>query len=520
MSDMKHTRVRLTVLLSMIILAALFFASPVLADWENTGKNKKIVYTDATGARVTGLQTIGTKVYYFNEGGYLVTGWAYTPEGYRYFREDGKMGNKLGSMVAGRIFKIKDDRYGFGPDGVVLAGFQQIGDHFYYFSESGKLGVRGRAYANKFKSLQDGRRAYFNEKGRMVFGKWVENHKYYIDGTGNVLRNWITSDGYVLNKKGKVKKRLYSSRFVKIGGKWYFYKKKKGTLTNKVFKYKKAYYYVDEFGVRQTGWITWNGYDYYFQSNGKAVTGTKTIDGESYVFDSKGRLEASDESVGTKATTGKASILILCGHGQGDSGAVGCNGKYVESEYTRDFGGRVFEALKKNAAVNVYIFNTSLDMYQQMKSALSGVSGVTGSGSKKMAVKSAIKKNSNIPDPTKYDYVLEIHFNATAVSAKDPDGDGKKKGTGTYVNSYKSAANRKIDAAIINSLNSCGLNTWGSGVYGSSGLLNAKVYQELGVNYSLLETCFIDDKDDMIFYLNNRDAMAAAVAGTIVDYFK
>jgi hypothetical protein len=44
------------------------------------------------------------------------------------------------------------------------------------------------------------------------------------------------------------------------------------------------------------------------------------------------------------------------------------------------------------------------------------------------------------------------------------------------------------------------------------------VFTEIGVNYSLLETCFIDDRDDMKFYLKKRDKMAAAVAKAIVDF--
>ena len=44
------------------------------------------------------------------------------------------------------------------------------------------------------------------------------------------------------------------------------------------------------------------------------------------------------------------------------------------------------------------------------------------------------------------------------------------------------------------------------------------MFTEIGVNYSLLETCFIDDKDDMKFYLKKRDKMAEAVAKAIVKY--
>lgn len=508
-----------TVLLCVMLFAALFFAFPAFAGWNTSKNGKKITYTDETGVRATGLTVIAGRVYFFDESGALQTGWTATPEGYRYFREDGKTGGRRGCMVANVVFKIRNDLFGFGEDGVVLTGFQTLSDGSYYFKGGGKLGVRGKAVTDAFRTLPDGRRAYFQSNGRMAFGKWVCDHKYYVDETGNLLRNSVTKDGYLLKSNGKAKKKLKDSEFVKLSGNWYFYKKNKGLLKDRVFKYKGDYYYVDEDGIRQTGWITYGGFDYYFQSNGKAVTGKKTIDGETYTFNSKGQMEGSNASSGTKEKTGKASILILCGHGQGDSGAVGCNGQYYESSYTREFGKKIYDALLKIESVNAYLFNTNYDMYQQMRATVGSAGSFSGNGKKRRKVLAAIKTNSRIPDLTQFDYVLEIHFNATAVSAKDPGGDGHKKGTGTYVNSYKTAANRKIDQKIISSLNKLGLNTWGSGVYGSAGLLNAKVFTEIGVNYSLLETCFIDDRDDMKFYLKNRDEMAEAVAKTIAEYF-
>jgi hypothetical protein len=64
------------------------------------------------------------------------------------------------------------------------------------------------------------------------------------------------------------------------------------------------------------------------------------------------------------------------------------------------------------------------------------------------------------------------------------------------------------------------MKIWGgSGVFGSPSLLNAKAFTELDINYSLLETCFIDDKDDMKFYHKHRNEMARAIADTISDYF-
>lgn len=455
-------RYKRTVLLGFILLTALFFAFPAYAGWNKKGKyGKKITYTDVSGEKVTGLQKIQKHTYFFNSRGVLQTGWKTTPEGKRYFRETGKVGHKYGAMVTGRVFQIGSRQYGF-------------------------------------------------------------------DKTGALLHSTVTKKGYVLNAKGKVKKQLTKSSFIKLKGKWYFYKKKKGLLKDTVFKFEGNYYYVNVDGVRQSGWVNWKGNDYYFKKGGKAVTGSKTIAGITYTFDSKGRLEdekddeleeeTEDADLTTQVKSGLPSILILCGHGQGDSGAVGCNGKYKESAYTRDFGRRIYKALKNTKAVNVTLFNTKYDMYQQMRSTVTSVGSFKGNGKKRKKLLSAIKKNKKIPTLTQFDYVIEVHFNATAASAKDPKGNGSKKGTGTYINSHKSSKKAKIDKKIIKALNGVGLNTWGSGVYKSSGLLNAKVFTELGINYSLLETCFIDDKDDMKFYLKKRDKMAAAVAKAIVGY--
>ena len=458
MTYWNRIRSKRTVLLGMILLAALFFAFPAFAGWKTAGKKgKKITYTDASGEKVTGLVKISGRTYYFNAQGILQTGWQKTPEGKRYFREEGKRGRKLGAMVAGGVFQIKNAQYGFDKD-------------------------------------------------------------------GSLLRSTVTKKGYVLNAKGKVKDKLTESQFIKLKGKRYFYKKKKGLLKDQVFKFDGDYYYVDEDGIRRTGWISWNGSDYYFLKDGTAATGKKKIGSKTYFFGSKGRLKgtkenpvtADDTDTGKKA--GLPKVLIMCGHGQGDSGAVGCNGNYKESAYTRDFGKRLYKALKNTDAVNVTLFNTKYDMFQQMGSVVNRVGSFSGNGKKKKKLLSSIKKNRKIPKLTQFDYAIEIHFNATAPGGKDPGGDGSRKGTGIYINSHKKKKKAKIDSKIISAINGTGLRTWGSGVYRSSKLRNAKVFTEIGVNYSLLETCFIDDKDDMKFYLKKRDKMAEAVAKAIVKY--
>jgi N-acetylmuramoyl-L-alanine amidase len=130
------------------------------------------------------------------------------------------------------------------------------------------------------------------------------------------------------------------------------------------------------------------------------------------------------------------------------------------------------------------------------------------------------KKSGPEPNFKNYDYVLEIHFNATAESGKDTKGDGSYKGIGMYVNSSKK--NTTIDKKFVSAVSTAtGFPIWGrgTGIFTSSGLLNARTCQSKGVSYGLLETAFIDDKDDITFYNKNKEKMAQAVADALISYF-
>ena len=87
-----------------------------------------------------------------------------------------------------------------------------------------------------------------------------------------------------------------------------------------------------------------------------------------------------------------------------------------------------------------------------------------------------------------------------------------------YINSEKKdyTIDQNILAAVVNQT---GFKIFGNGIDKASGLFNAKTCQQKGVSYGLLETAFIDDKDDMEFYTSHKNAMAQAVAGAIRNYF-
>ncbi len=95
-------------------------------------------------------------------------------------------------------------------------------------------------------------------------------------------------------------------------------------------------------------------------------------------------------------------ILLISGHGAGDPGATGkYNGKtYKEADLTREVVSAVAKKLKAYADVTVY--DQSRNAYTDYKNGV-------------------LNKHANF---TKYDFVLEVHFNAFQKDA----GDGKTKG--------------------------------------------------------------------------------------------
>lgn len=434
------------------LLSISAFAKP---GWQKVGK--RLVYIkvteDGSEVRAKGLEKIGKYTYIFNRKGYLRTGWIKRKGKYYYFRPTGKAGKKGRMYTAGLRTFTNQGTYLFGEDGSVMSGLQKVSGKWYFFSTTAVPGQYGKMLKNKFARTEDGRKIFLMKNGCMAVRRWVKYKKkyYYMGADGNLVKNTTTPDGWIVNKKGV--------RTVKAD--------------------------AADSSDKKTGF----------------------------------------RAAGTYKTTGKASILILCGHGQGDSGALGkWKGAWIQEQtYTRDFGKRVYNALKASGKVNVDLFNTSYDTYQQMRDTLNAVyvSGktlqkrITGSGSYAKMTYNAVLKNKKLLDPLNYDYVLEIHFDASGT--KDYSGNGRMKGTFVYVNQKKK--NTKIDAAITNALHKLGLPVLGSAVWKSPGLLNARVYQEMGVSYGLLETCFIDDKDDMKFYFKKRNKMAKAVSNAIISYF-
>ena len=178
----------------------------------------------------------------------------------------------------------------------------------------------------------------------------------------------------------------------------------------------------------------------------------------------------------------KKKVFIIAGHGEGDPGACSVWGH--EADYTRELATLVKKAIGTRASVTMYDQNKNC--YTQSKAG-------------------------HVPDYAKYDFTLEVHFNAKA--KKDPYGDGSYTGVGGYI--HPNNAGRSIARAIIDRVVALGFREWL--LDNSTGLLNLNRAQAAGAKYFLLETAFIDDGDDMAWYTDRKGLVAQAVAQGILD---
>lgn len=179
-------------------------------------------------------------------------------------------------------------------------------------------------------------------------------------------------------------------------------------------------------------------------------------------------------------------ILLISGHGAGDSGATAKIGgvTYKEAEETIKVVKNVYEYLKAYASIDIY--PTERNAFKDYKAG-------------KLAA-----------DFSKYDFVLEIHFNACV---NDLTGNGSTTGTEIYTPTGGSTAAAK---AILNNIAALGLKNRGAKVYDYSVIAKAK---RSGASAALAEVCFIDDKDDMQIYLNKNKEIAAAIAKGIISAY-
>lgn len=180
-------------------------------------------------------------------------------------------------------------------------------------------------------------------------------------------------------------------------------------------------------------------------------------------------------------------ILLIAGHCAGDPGACAThNGtRFREADETRTMVQLLAEQLGR-FEVDVGVYNTQRNAYADAQA-----------GKFK-------------PACLGYDYVLEIHFNA----AGKKSADGRTTGTEIYVTTSERSVG--VELQIVDQLRRLGFTNRGVKRSNFSVITQAKA---CGVSSALLETCFLDDPDDMALYTRDRRAVARAVADGIAAGF-
>ena len=178
-------------------------------------------------------------------------------------------------------------------------------------------------------------------------------------------------------------------------------------------------------------------------------------------------------------------ILLICGHGAGDPGA--CAFGYQEATLVREIAPKLKNILSAYADVTIYDLNKN--MYKYLKAGNSFNFG-------------------------EYDYVFELHFNACV---DDETGDGKTTGTEILVHELEKGTS--VEELIVNNIAALGFKN--RGVKRKTNLQNMNICKKrYGVSYALLETCFIDDLDDIKLYNSKKDEVVNAIATGIIEGFE
>lgn len=171
-------------------------------------------------------------------------------------------------------------------------------------------------------------------------------------------------------------------------------------------------------------------------------------------------------------------ILLISGHGAGDSGAVGCG--YKEADLTREATNIL--AGKLNAYdVSITRYPTARDAYQD-------------------------NRNGRLATPfSAYNLVVEVHFNSF---------NGDAHGTEVL---YRENNSKALASKVSSAIASVGFANRGAKY--RNDLANMNACYRLNVPYILIETCFIDYSVDMKFYKLHEYDVWGKVASTICSYY-
>ena len=236
----------------------------------------KMYYFDPVKGRLSGVQLIDGKCFYFSTKGVMQTGWVKYGGKMYYF--DPELGRISGWK------KIDGIYYRFSTKGVMMTGWTTYKEKTYYLKEDGSM-------ATGWLEI-DGVYYRFNTKGAMLTG-WTKDKDdgkwYYLDESGALVTGWLQLEEkwYYLGSNGAM-----VIGWKKIGGKYYRFNSN-GVMMTGWTTSKQKQYYLTEDGFMATGWRKIEGIYYRFNSSGVMMTGWTEYKGNTYYLTESGAMAKS-----------------------------------------------------------------------------------------------------------------------------------------------------------------------------------------------------------------------------------
>lgn len=232
----------------------------------NVGWNKDKVghfYSSDGYKKESGMKYINGKYYCFDEYNYAYCNTMFKYNDYSMYAKDDC------SLATNEIVTIGENNYIFDRNARIVYGWYQLGNDWYYLSIFNGTMLHGWVVD------QTGQSAFLDPKtGKMVKG-WVSDNGnwYYLNEHGYmIVSDWkyIIDRWYYFDEDG-----VMQVGWLQLGNDWYYLNPKSDGYM----------------GAMVTGWLKDKGYWYYLQSNGKMVSNcAMIIDGKTYKFNKDGQM--------------------------------------------------------------------------------------------------------------------------------------------------------------------------------------------------------------------------------------
>ena len=299
--------------------------------WEYIGG--KWYYFDQNGWMGTGWQKGKGSWYYMESNGAMVSsGWKWINSKCYYFDKNGKMAANTwidGSYVDASGAWVKDKKqepdkwirssgrwwYRHGDGTYIRSDWEYIGNKWYYFDQNGWMITGWQKVSGSWYYME-------GNGARVADGwKWINNKCYYFDKNGKMaVDTWIDgsyvdASGVWIKDKKQEPENVTKTGWVQYSGHWMYYNTDGSYVKSNWKSVNSIWYYFDQNGWMVTGWMTLSSGKYYLNPTknsdgveGAMLKGYKQIDGKWYYLRSGESPEGSLRYEGVTSIMGTSAM--------------------------------------------------------------------------------------------------------------------------------------------------------------------------------------------------------------------